>query len=180
MFSADTQVHRISLHTNKCSPAGPMLFSGGSYERQMGSARTGWDRFGRCAAHHLIDWYQARWEIEPYFNVLKNGRKVEALQLSKMDWVERALLVSMIVAWRIARLMRLDRTCPDLDASLPCMLLISFASVWRRLVTGKVGSDGGYVIRSVHRANQHSFRQSSCGLLPSRCSTPVRRVACAG
>ena len=50
--------------------------------------------------------------------MLKNGCKVEALQLSQMDRVERALVLYMIVAWRIARLMRLGRTCPDLEASL--------------------------------------------------------------
>ena len=53
-----------------------------------------------------------------FFNVLKNGCKVEALQLSYIDRVERALVLYMIVAWRIVRLMRLGRTCPDLDASL--------------------------------------------------------------
>ena len=50
--------------------------------------------------------------------MLKNGCKVEALQLSQMDRVERALVLYMILAWRIARLMRLGRSCPDLDASL--------------------------------------------------------------
>jgi IS4 transposase len=32
------------------------------------------------AVIELIDWYRARWEIEMFFNVLKNGCKVEALQ----------------------------------------------------------------------------------------------------
>jgi len=50
--------------------------------------------------------------------VLKNGCKVEALQLAQMDRVERALVLYMVVAWRIARLMRLGRTCPELDAAL--------------------------------------------------------------
>lgn len=66
----------------------------------------------------LIDWYRARWEIEMYFNVLKNGCKVEEMQLSEIDRLERALALFMIVAWRIAYLMRLGRTCPDLDAAL--------------------------------------------------------------
>lgn len=35
-----------------------------------------------------------------------------------MDRVERALVLYMVVSWRIARLMRLGRTCPELDASL--------------------------------------------------------------
>ncbi|TCK31848.1 DDE family transposase [Paraburkholderia sp. BL8N3] len=66
----------------------------------------------------LIDWYRARWEIEMFFNVLKNACRVEALQLSQMERVEKALVLYMVVSWRIARLMRLGRTCPDLDASL--------------------------------------------------------------
>ena len=35
-----------------------------------------------------------------------------------MERLERALALFMVVAWRIARLMRLGRTCHDLDAAL--------------------------------------------------------------
>lgn len=70
------------------------------------------------AAVQLIDWYRARWEVELFFHVLKNGCRVEALQLASMERLERALALFMVVAWRIARLMRLGRTCPDLDAGL--------------------------------------------------------------
>jgi hypothetical protein len=70
------------------------------------------------AAVEMIDWYRARWEIELLFLVLKEGCRVEALQLSTMERVERALALFLIVSWRIARLMRLGRTLPDLDASL--------------------------------------------------------------
>jgi hypothetical protein len=66
----------------------------------------------------LIEWYRARWEIEMFFNIVKNGCRVEALQLSSMDRIERALALFMVVAWRIAHLMRTGRTCPDLDATL--------------------------------------------------------------
>ena len=71
-----------------------------------------------AGAAQLIDWYRARWEVEIFFHVLKNGCRVEALQLSTIERIERALAMFMIVAWRIARLMRLGRTCPDLDAGL--------------------------------------------------------------
>lgn len=70
------------------------------------------------AVVELIDWYRASWEVEMFFHVLKTGCKGEALQLSQMDRLERALVLYMVVAWRIARLMRLGRTCPKLDASL--------------------------------------------------------------
>lgn len=70
------------------------------------------------AVVELIDWYRARWEIEILFNVLKNACRVEALQLGAIDRIERALALYLVVAWRIAYLMRLGRTCPDLDAHL--------------------------------------------------------------
>lgn len=70
------------------------------------------------AATELIDWYRARWEIELFFHIIKNGCRVESLQLGTMARMERALALFMVVAWRIARLMRLGRTCPDLEASL--------------------------------------------------------------
>lgn len=34
------------------------------------------------------------------------------------DKLERALALFMVVAWRIAYLMRSGRTCPDIDAAL--------------------------------------------------------------
>lgn len=69
-------------------------------------------------ARTLIDWYRARWEIELYFHVLKNGCRPEALQLGRIERLERALALYMVVAWRIAFLMRMGRNCPDLDAAL--------------------------------------------------------------
>jgi Transposase Tn5 dimerisation domain len=77
----------------------------------------------RCAttleqAQELIQWYRARWEIEMFFDVLKTGCGVEALQLASLPKIGRALALFMVVSWCIARLMRLGRTCPDLPASL--------------------------------------------------------------
>lgn len=70
------------------------------------------------AAVALIDWYRARWEIELFFHVLKNGCRVEALQLATVQKIELALAVFLVVAWRLARLMRLGRVHPDLEAAL--------------------------------------------------------------
>lgn len=69
-------------------------------------------------AIELIDWYRARWEIEMLFNVLKNGCRVEAMQLGAMERLKRALALYLVVAWRVAYLMRMGRGCPDLDAEL--------------------------------------------------------------
>lgn len=68
-------------------------------------------------AEELIAWYRCRWEIEVFFNVLKNGCRVEALQLGSVAKLELALAVYMVVAWRLAHLVRLGRTHPDLLAS---------------------------------------------------------------
>ena len=70
------------------------------------------------AARELIDWYRARWEIELLFLVLKEGCRVEALQLASRERLERALALYLIIAWRVTRLMRLGRTVPDLPADL--------------------------------------------------------------
>lgn len=66
-------------------------------------------------AAELIDWYRCRWEIELFFNILKNGCKVEAMQLSAMPRLELALAFYLIIAWRIGYLMRLGRSCPEMD-----------------------------------------------------------------
>lgn len=44
-------------------------------------------------AAELIDWYHCRWEIETFFHVLKNGCRVEALQLGSVAKIELALAV---------------------------------------------------------------------------------------
>jgi hypothetical protein len=38
--------------------------------------------------------------------------------LGTIERLERALALFLVVAWRVAHLMRLGRTCPDLDAHL--------------------------------------------------------------
>ena len=73
---------------------------------------------GLDGAKEIIEWYRARWEIELLFNIVKNACRIEALQLSTMERLERAIALYLVVAWRIARLMRLGRTCPDLPAEL--------------------------------------------------------------
>jgi len=69
-------------------------------------------------AAELIDWYRARWEIELLFLVLKEGCRVERLQLTHIDRLETALAMYLIIAWRINRLMRLGRQLPELPAEL--------------------------------------------------------------
>ncbi|WP_305847118.1 IS4 family transposase, partial [Zoogloea sp. LCSB751] len=64
------------------------------------------------------DWYRARWEIELFFLVLKEGCRVERLQLADTRRLQSALALYMVIAWRINRLMRLGRSLPDLPADM--------------------------------------------------------------
>lgn len=66
----------------------------------------------------LSDWYWARWEIEILFNVCKTGCTVEEQQLGTIERIERALVLHLVVAWRIGYLVHMDCTCPDLQAHL--------------------------------------------------------------
>ena len=50
--------------------------------------------------------------------MLKEGCRVERLQLANKDRLEKALAFYMVIAWRINRLMRLGRKLFELDAGL--------------------------------------------------------------
>ena len=69
-------------------------------------------------AAELIDGYRCRWEIETLFHVLKNGCRIEALQLGEVKKLELALAIYLVVAWRLAHLVRLGRLHPELPASV--------------------------------------------------------------
>lgn len=69
-------------------------------------------------AVELVEWYRVRWEIELFFLILKEGCRIEALQLGHIERIETALAMYLVVAWRINRLMRLGRSLPDLPADL--------------------------------------------------------------
>jgi len=49
-------------------------------------------------AVELIDWYRIRWEIELFFLILKEGCRVETLQLGHIERIETALALYMVVA----------------------------------------------------------------------------------
>ena len=68
------------------------------------------------AAVELIEWYRCRWLVEIFFRILKSGCRVEALQLGTLERLERALVIYLIIAWRILQLVTWGRDYPD----LPC------------------------------------------------------------
>lgn len=54
--------------------------------------------------------------MEIFFRILKSGCRVEALQLGTLDRLERALVIYLIITWRILHLVTWGRDCPN----LPC------------------------------------------------------------
>jgi hypothetical protein len=66
----------------------------------------------------VIDLYLCRWEIEVFHRVLKTGCRVEELQLRTSPRIKLAILLYMIVAWRVLYVMHLGRQCPDLPCSV--------------------------------------------------------------
>jgi hypothetical protein len=78
------------------------------------------------AAQEVIALYLARWDIEVFHRVLKSGCRVEKLQLTEADRIKPAIVLYMIVAWRITYVMKLGRACPD----LPCDMIFEEAE-WR-------------------------------------------------
>jgi Transposase Tn5 dimerisation domain/Transposase DNA-binding len=66
----------------------------------------------------VIDLYLCRWEIEVFHRVLKTGCRVEELQLRTSPRIKLAILLYMIVAWRVLYVMHLGRQCPDLACNV--------------------------------------------------------------
>jgi hypothetical protein len=77
-------------------------------------------------AVELMGWYRCRWLVEIFFRILKSGCRVEALQLSTLERLERALVIYLIIAWRILQLVTWGRDCPD----LPCEVVFD-AEEWQ-------------------------------------------------
>ncbi len=66
-------------------------------------------------AARMMQWYLCRWQIEVFFHILKNGCKIEKLQLEHMDRLKPAIALYMIIAWRVLYLTMLGRKCPNLS-----------------------------------------------------------------
>lgn len=66
-------------------------------------------------ATQMMQWYLCRWQIEVFFHILKNGCKIEKLQLQHMDRLKPAIALYMIIAWRVLYLTMLGRKCPNLS-----------------------------------------------------------------
>lgn len=70
-------------------------------------------------AEEKLSWYLCRWQVEIFFRILKSGCKIEELQLEKIERLEPAILLYMLIAWRVLFFTMVGRECPE----LPCNLI---------------------------------------------------------
>jgi len=70
------------------------------------------------AVVELIEWYRRRWLIEIFFRLLKSGCRVEALQRGTLERLERALVIYLILAWRILHWVTWGRQAPELSCEV--------------------------------------------------------------
>jgi hypothetical protein len=70
-----------------------------------------------AGAGEKVAWYRQRWRIEEFHRVLKTGCQAEARQLEKVERLENALAVDLIIAWRVLELTRASRQNPDAPAT---------------------------------------------------------------
>src|SRR5215813_3983054 len=66
----------------------------------------------------VVRWYRARWEIEVFFRVLKQGRQIEQLRVQTKPRLVNARAVYLIVAWRIHTLTMLSRAYPEVSCEV--------------------------------------------------------------
>lgn len=88
-----------------------------------------------AAALWCVRAYARRWLVERYHYTLKQGCRVEALQLRTTARLERALAVLAVAAWRLLWLACLARAAPD----LPCTVALAddaWPVLWRSAAPG--------------------------------------------
>src|SRR5262249_7057275 len=66
----------------------------------------------------VMQWYRARWEIELFFRVLKQGCQIERLRLETAHHLLNALAIYLIIAWRIHTITMLGRAYPHASCAL--------------------------------------------------------------
>jgi hypothetical protein len=61
-----------------------------------------------------LEWYAARWSIEQWHKILKDGCRIEMRQLQSAERLKRLITVYAVIAWRIFYATLLSRLVPDM------------------------------------------------------------------
>lgn len=111
----------------------------------------------------VIRHYCVRWQIEVYFRTLKSGCRIEQRRLETLDRMMNCVALMMVVAWRVAYVSYLGRTCPDMSCEAvfePCEWKSVYAVLNRKIpdhgcpklqeVVRAIATLGGFVDRTGH------------------------------
>jgi hypothetical protein len=63
----------------------------------------------------IVEYYTVRWMIEVLFRTLKSGCRVEQRRFEHVERLLPCVAVYLIVAWRTLMVVRLGRSCPQMD-----------------------------------------------------------------
>ncbi len=109
----------------------------------------------------VIGHYCVRWQIEVYFRTLKSGCRIEQRRLETLDRIMNCVAIMMVVAWRVAFVTYLGRTCPDMSCEAvfePCEWKSVFTVLNRKIpdrgcpklqeVVRAIATLGGFIDRS--------------------------------
>lgn len=64
-----------------------------------------------------LEWYAARWSIEQWHKILKDGCRIEMRQLQSAERLMRLITVYAVIAWRIFYATLLARLVPDMSCT---------------------------------------------------------------
>lgn len=64
-----------------------------------------------------LEWYAARWGIEQWHKILKDGCRIEMRQLQSAERLKRLITVYAVIAWRIFYATLLARLVPDMSCT---------------------------------------------------------------
>ena len=93
-------------------------------EEPVGRPRIDWKLItdlpvdGHADAVEKLHWYAMRWKIEVFHKILESGCRAEQARLRTAERLVRLLAVFCILSWRVFWLTMLNRSKPDLEASL--------------------------------------------------------------
>lgn len=112
------------------------------------------------AAQCLKD-YALRWRIEDWHRVLKTGCRVEDLAHQRIERLERAIAINLVIAWRIMVMTLLGREVPELPAEVMFSdIEIRVLSAWAKTVSAKPPTSLGEAIILVARLGGYTNRNN--------------------
>ena len=117
----------------------------------------------RCVAdaQQCLQDYALRWRIEDWHRVLKSGCKIEELAHQRVERLERALAINLVIAWHIMVMTLLGREVPELPAEvLFSDLEIEVLQAYSKANRLKPPSNLGETVRLVARLGGYLGRKN--------------------